>query len=53
VRFTAECQDGTRVEPEPRLLDWYWEPRDEVRGILGSEGGWSGLLASVARAAAA
>jgi uncharacterized protein YndB with AHSA1/START domain len=53
VRFIAEGKDGTRVELEHRHLDRYGARRDEMRGIFDSEGGWSGLLASFARAAAA
>jgi uncharacterized protein YndB with AHSA1/START domain len=53
VRFIAEGKDGTRVELEHRHLDRYGERRDEMRGIFDSEGGWSSLLASFARAAEA
>jgi uncharacterized protein YndB with AHSA1/START domain len=53
VRFIAEGKDATRVELEHRHLDRYGARRDEMRGIFGSEGGWSGLLASFARAAEA
>lgn len=53
VRFIADGKNGTRVELEHRHLDAYGARRDEMRGIFGSEGGWSGLLASFARAAAA
>lgn len=53
VRFIAEGKGGTRVELEHRHLDRYRARRDEMRGIFDSEGGWSGLLASFARAAAA
>jgi len=52
VRFIAEG-GGTRVELEHRDLDRYGARRDEIRGIFDSEGGWSGLLASFAGAAAA
>jgi len=52
VRFIAEG-NGTRVELEHRHLDRYGARRDEMRGIFDSEGGWSGLLASFAGAAAA
>jgi uncharacterized protein YndB with AHSA1/START domain len=51
VRFIGEGKDGTRVELEHRHLDLYGARRDEMRGIFDSEGGWSGLLASFARAA--
>jgi uncharacterized protein YndB with AHSA1/START domain len=53
VRFIAEGKEGTRVELEHRHLDRYGARRDEMRGIFDSEGGWSGLLASFSRAAAA
>jgi uncharacterized protein YndB with AHSA1/START domain len=53
VRFIAEGKDGTRVELEHRHLDRYGARRDEMRGVFDSEGGWSGLLASFARAASA
>ena len=53
VRFIPEGKGGTRVELEHRHLDRYGARRDEMRGIFDSEGGWSGLLASFARAAAA
>jgi uncharacterized protein YndB with AHSA1/START domain len=53
VRFIADGKNGTRVELEHRHLDAYGERRDEMRRIFDSEGGWSGLLALFARAAAA
>jgi uncharacterized protein YndB with AHSA1/START domain len=53
VRFIAEGKGGTRVELEHRHLDRYGARRDQMRGIFDSEGGWSGLLASFARAAEA
>jgi uncharacterized protein YndB with AHSA1/START domain len=53
VRFIAEGKDRTRVELEHRHLDRYGARRDEMRGIFDSEGGWTGLLASFARAAEA
>jgi len=53
VRFIAEGRDGTRVELEHRHLDRYGTRRDEMHGIFDSEGGWTGLLASFARAATA
>src|SRR4029453_8370649 len=51
IRFIAEGKDGTPAELEHRSLDRYGERRDQMRGIFDSEGGWSGLLASFARAA--
>ena len=53
VRFIAETKDRTRVELEHRHLDQFGARRDQMRGIFDSDGGWSGLLASFARAAAA
>jgi uncharacterized protein YndB with AHSA1/START domain len=53
VRFIAEGKDRTRVELEHRHLDRYGARRDEMRGIFNSEGGWTGLLASFARATTA
>jgi uncharacterized protein YndB with AHSA1/START domain len=53
VRFITEGKDCTRVELEHRHLDRYGARRDEMRGIFDSESGWSGLLASFARAAEA
>jgi len=53
VRFIAEGKDRTRVELEHRHLDRFGARRDEMRGIFDSEGGWTGLLASFARAVSA
>jgi uncharacterized protein YndB with AHSA1/START domain len=53
VRFIAEGEDGTRVELEHRQLDRYGARRDEMRRIFDSDGGWGGLLALFASAAAA
>jgi hypothetical protein len=53
VRFIAAGKDSTRVELEHRHLDRYGARRDAIRGIFDSEGGWSGLLTSFARAAEA
>jgi uncharacterized protein YndB with AHSA1/START domain len=53
VRFIDDGENGTRVELEHRHLDRYGARRDQMRGIFDSEGGWGGLLASFARAAAA
>ena len=53
MRFIADGKNGTRVELEHRRLDLYGARRDEMRGIFDSEGGWSGLLESFARAASA
>ena len=43
VRFTAE-NGGTRVDLEHRLLGSYGARAEEMRGMLDSHGGWSGLL---------
>jgi uncharacterized protein YndB with AHSA1/START domain len=53
VRFIADGKNSTRVELEHRRLDLYGVRRGEMRGIFDSEGGWSGLLESFARAASA
>lgn len=52
VRFVPEGRDATRVELEHRNLDQYGARRDEMRGVFDSQGGWTGLLASFAAAAA-
>jgi len=51
VRFIAEGS-GTRVELVHRHLDRYGDRRDQMRGIFDSDGGWTALLDSFARAAA-
>lgn len=43
VRFTGE-KGGTRVDVEHRLLRNYGARADEMKGVLGSPGGWSGML---------
>ena len=53
VRFTAEDDRRTRVELEHRGLEAYAERAEEMRGIFDSDGGWRGLLARFADAAAA
>jgi uncharacterized protein YndB with AHSA1/START domain len=53
VRFIAQGSDGTLVELEHRHLERYGARREQVRGILDGEAGWSGLLASFARLASA
>lgn len=52
VRFIEQAGDRTRVELEHRHLDRYGARRDEMRARFDSPGGWSGLLASFARAVA-
>ena len=44
VTFTAEGPDRTRVELEHRGLDAYGDQMEDMRGSLGSDGGWRGLL---------
>jgi uncharacterized protein YndB with AHSA1/START domain len=44
IRFLAEGPDRTLVELEHRDLDRYGARRDELRGLLGGEGGWPALL---------
>jgi uncharacterized protein YndB with AHSA1/START domain len=53
IRFIAQGTDGTLVELEHRHLERYGARREQMRGIFDSEDGWSGLLASFARLAAA
>ena len=53
VRFTAEGPEQTRVDLEHRDLDRFGEAREQVLAAFDSEGGWSGLLAAYAQAAAA
>src|SRR5262249_19855981 len=51
IRCIREGNDGTRLELEHRRLDRYGARRDEMRDTFDSEGGWSSLLQSFARAA--
>ena len=44
VRFVAEGPRRTRVELTHRRLEAFGARRGEVRGALGSPGGWPGLL---------
>jgi uncharacterized protein YndB with AHSA1/START domain len=53
VRFVAEGEGRTRVSLEHRDLDRYGDKADEVRATFDSDGGWTGLLAAYAEAAAA
>jgi uncharacterized protein YndB with AHSA1/START domain len=43
VRFTADG-DGTRVQVEHRRLERFGERAAEMRTVLDSDGGWTGLL---------
>jgi uncharacterized protein YndB with AHSA1/START domain len=52
VTFTSEGPERTRVELEHRLLERFADRADEVRGKIGSDDGWAGLLALYAKAAA-
>jgi len=52
VTFTAEGPDRTRVELEHRGLDAYGDDMDEMRGSVGSDGGWPGILEAFATAVA-
>jgi uncharacterized protein YndB with AHSA1/START domain len=52
VRFIPEGEGRTRVELEHRRLDRYRDRRDEMRTIFDKAGGWGGLLAAFAAAAA-
>lgn len=52
VRFVA-ADGGTRVELEHRLLDRYGERAAEMQAILGSPGGWGGMLGAFAELAGA
>ena len=53
VTFTAEGPDRTRVELEHRGLDAYGDQIENMRGSLGSDGGWRGLLERFGAAAVA
>jgi len=52
VRFVAEGS-ATRVELEHRCLEAYGDRAEEMRGILGSPGGWGGMLDTFAERASA
>jgi uncharacterized protein YndB with AHSA1/START domain len=52
VRFLPEGDGRTRVELEHRGLEAYADRAEEMRGIFDSDGGWRGLLARFAVAAA-
>jgi uncharacterized protein YndB with AHSA1/START domain len=52
VRFSAESDGRTRVELEHRDLDRFGAAAETMRGSLGSDGGWTGLLVRFAAAAA-
>ena len=53
VRFSAEDDGRTRVELEHRKLENYGELAEQMRGILGSDDGWGGLLRRFSESAAA
>jgi uncharacterized protein YndB with AHSA1/START domain len=52
VRFIAEGPKLTRVEFEHRNLERYGDKAEAVRKSISSDGGWPGLLAAYAAAAA-
>jgi uncharacterized protein YndB with AHSA1/START domain len=52
VTFAAEGVDVTRVELEHRDIERFGEAAESVRQAFDSPGGWAGLLASYAKAAA-
>jgi len=52
VSFVSEGPNQTRVELEHRGLDAYGEKMDEFRRSIDSPGGWPGILALFAEAAA-
>ena len=53
VRFVAESDSRTRVELEHRDLDHYGDQAEQMRNVLGSDGGWTGIIAGYAAAATA
>ena len=53
VRFTAEGPERTRVDLEHRDLDRFGDAQEQIRAAFDSDGGWPGLLAAYAQAAAA
>lgn len=50
IRLTEEA-DGTRLELEHRKLERYGDKAESMRDLFDSPGGWSGILASLAKAA--
>jgi hypothetical protein len=44
VRFISEAENRTRVQLEHRYLERHGEGWEQMRGQLGSEGGWPGCL---------
>jgi uncharacterized protein YndB with AHSA1/START domain len=52
ARFVSLGPDRTRLEFEHRNIDRYGDRAAEMAAALGSEGGWSGILAGFASAAA-
>ena len=53
ARFVAESPTRTRLEFEHRNLDRYGDRAEEMGKVLGSEGGWTGLLAGYVTTASA
>lgn len=52
VRFVAEGSQRTRVDLEHRKLDRFGAAREQMHSAFDSPGGWAGLLAAYAEAAA-
>ena len=48
----VEASDGTQLELEHRKLERYGDKSEAMRAIFDSPAGWSGTLASLAKAAA-
>jgi uncharacterized protein YndB with AHSA1/START domain len=51
VRFTAEGPSQTRVDLDHRALDRHPAGADAMRGAVGGDGGWGGLLQRYAEVA--
>ncbi|MEJ6785385.1 SRPBCC family protein [Aminobacter sp. Piv2-1] len=51
VHFVPLAEGGTRVELEHRLLENMGDKADETAAMLGSEGGWGGILVGFGAAA--
>jgi uncharacterized protein YndB with AHSA1/START domain len=51
VTFTPLASGETRVDLEHRNLERFGEKSEEVRGMINSEGGWSGIMQRYAEVA--